>query len=338
MAFEHRIIADKKEWNTFIGQYGEWSLFQSYEWGEVAQKSNTKIVRLGFYADGRLIALALVEKVMARRGTFLQSRQGPVLIPEPNAQQLLHYWKFISQTLVSHAKQEKALFVRISPMVTADSESAKIVIRLGFRPAPIHAMNAEHCWVLDIDKSLEEILAGMRKTTRYLVRQSEKSGVEVKIASDMSEFLHLYHETSTRQHFVPHTGIAEEFSIFSETGHTLLLLGYHEKILLSAALIIFFGKQAIYHHGASIPSKIPVSYAIQWRAIQEAKKRGCALYNFWGIAEESNARHPWHGLTLFKKGFGGHEMEFMHASDLPISPLYMIPYTVETIRKIRKGY
>ena len=34
----------------------------------------------------------------------------------------------------------------------------------------------------------------------------------------------------------------------------------------------FYMGQAIYHHGASVPSKIPAASAIQWAAIREAKE------------------------------------------------------------------
>jgi lipid II:glycine glycyltransferase (peptidoglycan interpeptide bridge formation enzyme) len=63
-----------------------------------------------------------------------------------------------------------------------------------------------------------------------------------------------------------------------------------------------------------------------------------ARYNFWGIAPEGKKNHPWNGLTGFKKGFGGEAHEYLHAQDLPCSPLYILPKTIETIRRIKKGY
>ncbi len=181
----------------------------------------------------------------------------------------------------------------------------------------------------------------MRKTTRYEIRQAEKLGVQVRMSTDqkdIKEFLELYTKTATRQKFVPHQGITEEFRAFAPTGRALLFLGYHEKKLLSGALILFVGNQAIYHHGASVYSKVPVSVYVQWKAMLEAKKRGAALYNFWGVAPENKPKHPWWGFSQFKKGFGGREMGFLHTQDLPTSPLYVFPWVVETIRRITRGY
>ena len=55
---------------------------------------------------------------------------------------------------------------------------------------------------------------------------------------------------------------------------------------LASAVIVFYGNSAFYHHGASIPSKIPAAYLLQWEAIREAKRRGHRFYNFWGVVKE----------------------------------------------------
>jgi lipid II:glycine glycyltransferase (peptidoglycan interpeptide bridge formation enzyme) len=77
---------------------------------------------------------------------------------------------------------------------------------------------------------------------------------------------------------------------------------------------------------------------LQWAASRDAKKRGMQVYNFWGIAPENNPNHPWRGITLFKKGFGGRNIEYIHAQDLAVSPLYIIPRTIEMVRRVVKGY
>ena len=132
--------------------------------------------------------------------------------------------------------------------------------------------------------------------------------------------------------------IKEEFEIFNRANQALLLVTKYQHQDLAAALILFFGPQAIYHHGASIKSKIPITYLLQWQAIQEAKKRGCQYYNFWGIAPHDKPNHPWKGITLFKTGFGGEEKQFLHAHDLVLSNNYWITYGIETARKLWRGY
>jgi len=87
--------------------------------------------------------------------------------------------------------------------------------------------------------------------------------------------------------------------------------------------------------------KIPVSYLLQWEAIKEGKKRGCKTYNFWGIAPESELEakkdHPWKGLSLFKKGFGGYKKEYVKTQDFPLSWKYWPIYLFEEIRKRKRN-
>jgi lipid II:glycine glycyltransferase (peptidoglycan interpeptide bridge formation enzyme) len=310
-------ITSQKIWDEFVLRHSPQALFQSWQWGEVEKKMGHKIWRWGWFAGGKLAGVAQMKKVTARRGTFLHIRHGPV-------------GRINFNDVIKLAKTEKAWFIRVSPQMQDDGAYKK----RGFMPAPIHAMDAEFCWVLDLDKSEEELMAGMRKTTRYEIKRAQKLGVTIH--TGFKDFLSLYKETSRRQGFVGHSGIKEEIALFAQDA--LVLNASYEGKTLASAIILFWGDEAIYHHGASLPGKIPASYLLQWEAIREAKKRGKKVYNFWGIAPEDNLNHPWRGLTLFKTGFGGRQMRYMHAMDLPISPLYVIPKIIETIRKRLKGY
>lgn len=329
-------VDNKSLWESFIKRNSPASLFQSWLWGDVQESLGTKVWRLGVYKNDDLIGIALVTKVDAKRGKFLHVRHGPIFnknTPEN--------WSCTLKYLISLAHKEGCWFIRVSPLLADTPENRQLFNTMRFAEAPIHAMDAELCWVLDIDKSDDELLQGMRKTTRYEIKRAIKFGVKVSKAQttdDLHTFMQLYDRTSSRQGFVPHKGIYEEFNIFNRSEQALLLLGSIHDEILAGAIIVFYGNQAIYHHGASIPNTIPVSYLVQWEALREAKKRGYKIYNFWGIAPDDNPNHPWRGITLFKKGFGGREIKYIHAQDLPVSPLYILPRTVETVRRMSKGY
>lgn len=336
MNFRFKSINDEKIWNNFIIQYNNFSFFQCYEWGLVQQLLNQKVIRIGIHDEDKLVGIVQIVIVKAKRGTFVHLRHGPVLIPE-----LFHsypLWNELIKYLVSIAESENAWFIRISPMIDADDSLKLLFKKLNFQPSPIQSMDAELCWILNLDATEEQLLGGMRKTTRYLIRKAEKIEIEVKESNDIERFLKLYKTTYQRQGFFPHLGIKEEYNVFSKNQNATLLFASYKKNLLAAALIIFFGNQAIYHHGASTASKIPASYYLQWQGILAAKKRGVNIYNFWGIAPNNSPRHPWVGLSLFKKGFGGSEKQFLHAQDLAISPYYLISSSIETARKWWKGY
>ena len=331
-----KLLEDNIVWENFVFSHAPRSLFQSWFWGEVQKKLGATVWRMGFYDNDTLIGIAQIIKVIARRGTFLHVRHGPIFI-----QQKKKYWQEAVSDIRDLAQDERAWFIRVGPLIDDSASNQDMLLRLGLRPSAIHAMDAEHCWMLDLNQSEEQLLAGMRKTTRYEIRRAMNLGVAVEMSQslkDLDIFFKLYKETSDRHGFVPHEGITEEFEVFTKANKALLLLGKHEGKILAGAIILFYGNQGIYHHGASISTKVPVSTLIQWEAIKEAKKRGMNVYNFWGIAPENKANHPWRGITLFKKGFGGGEVEYIHAHDLPVSPFYVVARAIESIRRLSRGY
>lgn len=336
MAYSIRIIEDEHLWESFLLRYASHALFQSWSWGNVQRRLGYDVWRYGFYREKTLEGIAQIVFVRARRGAFFHIRHGPIL-RNYTATSLAGFFKAL-QSLI---RERRPLFVRMSPLIEDSDSHRKLFRTAGCMPAPIHAMDAERCWVLDLDKSEEELLAGMRKSTRYEIRRSQKAGVDVVVstkADDIQQFLDLYRKTSDRHGFVPHEGIKEEFTIFSRSGRAFLLLGQYKGKFVAGAIILFCAEQGIYHHGASIPSAIPVSHLVQWEAIRESKKRGMNMYNFWGIAPDDKPKHPWRGITVFKKGFGGREIGYMHAWDLPVSAWYVLPRSVESVRRFIKGY
>ncbi len=335
MSFRWEIIESESEWEWFVLRYSPVALFQSYLWGEVQERIGIPITRFGLYRDSTLVGVAQAAVVKARRGTFLHVRHGPVV--SGGAEQ----WSAMVGFLRSEAIRARCVFLRMSPLLALGQTDQTIFSDLGFVPAAMHRMDGEYCWVLDITKPEEDLLAGMRKTTRYEIRRAEKEGITVFSTRDpkyLDSFFSLYDTTSKRHGFVPHTGIREEFSVFSKKNQARLYLGSFGGDVTASAIILYYGNQAIYHHGASVQSKVPASYRLQWEAIRDAKKRGMKLYNFWGIAPENSPNHPWRGITLFKKGFGGQPYEYMHAMDLPLTPLYTFPRLIESARRMLKGY
>jgi len=77
--------------------------------------------------------------------------------------------------------------------------------------------------------------------------------------------------------------------------------------MLAAIVVLFRGKEATYLYGASSNNKrnLMAPYALQWRAMQDAKEMGCKNYDLFGIPPNEDPEHPMAGLYRFKTGFGG---------------------------------
>jgi lipid II:glycine glycyltransferase (peptidoglycan interpeptide bridge formation enzyme) len=206
---------------------------------------------------------------------------------------------------------------------------------------------AENTWLLDLTKSEEELLAEMEKGHRYLIRRCEKDGVKITKSNNLDDlklFNQLHDETAKRHKFhrFPKEYVEKEFASFAQHNQSLIFNAYlPDGRLDSSAIIMFYGNMSAYRHGASLglDNKLPTSYLLQWEAIKEAKRRGMKWHNFWGITpEKAGKKHPFYGITHFKKGFGGEQLNLIHCQDLPITKKYWVNWIIETIRSIKRGF
>jgi len=323
---EVREINSKETWENFLLKYQEKTFLDSWNWGEFQKQVEDKIWRLGVY-DKELKAVALVVRIKAKRGTFLFLPHGPV-----GEKDALPY-------LIDYLKKMDACFIRVAPVWP--KENTKLFKDLGFRNAPIH-MHPELTWELDITPEEEELLMGMRKTTRYLIKQGYKNkDIEIIKSTDINDlekFNQIYRKTASRHHFVPFSldYLRKQFSCFNPDNQITIFLGKYKGKIVSSAITICWQGTGFYHHGASLASKAPVSYLMQWEAIKQAKEKGCRKYNFWGIAPEGVKNHPWAGLSLFKKGFGGYPKQYVKTQDLPLSFKYWFTCIFERLRKMKR--
>lgn len=351
---EIREITGKNVWEGFLFGCPEKTFLQSWDWGDFQKTLGNRIWRLGVFDNGELLSVALVVKMIAKRGTFLLIQHGPVVkitnYQLPITNEITNYKFQILKTLSDKLKmicaQEKASFVRIAPLWEKNEQNEKTFKDLGFIDAPMHANAYTATWKLDILLPEDQLLAQMRKTTRYLIRQAENNPeISVEKRTDegaLGPYQELNLELAKRQNFAPFSSefIQKEFEALAPGGQIQLFLGKYQGEVLAGALVIFWSDSAFYHQAASSQkgAKIPLPYLILWEAIKEAKTRGCRTFDFWGFVDpKSQPRHPWAGPTLFKMGFGGQAHEYLKTKDLPLSKKYWLVFLFEKIRRARRG-
>lgn len=334
---EIKEIADKQTWEDFAAQCTRKTFLQSWNWGEFHTSMGNKVWRFGIFQDGWQIAAALVVKITSRRGSFLLVPHGPL----GDLKVLPH----LLEKLKALAKQEKVDFIRFSPIAERTEENTKLFKNLGFRTGPLH-YHPESSWKLDITPSEEVLLANMRKTTRYLVKQAlQNKDIELIKSTnveDMEIFYRLHTPVAKLQKFVPFSlnYLKKEFQAFLPNSNIALFFVKYKGEYIATAFEIFWSGVGFYHHAALLPQyhKIPASHLIQWEAINEAKQRGCKVYDFWGYADPvTNPKHPYAGPTLFKMGFGGYKDEYVKTQDYVISHKYWLNYIIELARKVKRG-
>ena len=335
-------------------KHDEGNFLQSDEWGKVAEKVGHRAIRRDF-KDGDSVLMLVKD---ARRGRYLEIPGGP-LIDWQKPKVIREVFDEIKRT----AKVEDCVFVRFRPQLFNTPENRKIIAETGAKPAPFH-LHAQNTVILDLEKPLDDLLSGMRRQTRYEVRRAGKLALEVKKGNSkelFEEFHNVQVETAKRQNFIPPN--LDELEAYHEVFGKNAMIYYVEttknlttdgkKVIegepegdyipagtkINYCLFIDYGLEVEYFEAASTEygHAVPGAYAMLWQAMADYKEKGLKRFNLWGIAPPNQPNHRYARVTTFKTGFGGEQVEFIHAQDIVINPLkYQITKLVENIRKKKR--
>jgi lipid II:glycine glycyltransferase (peptidoglycan interpeptide bridge formation enzyme) len=190
--------------------------------------------------------------------------------------------------------------------------------------------------LVDLAPPQEEILRRMKPKGRYNIGLAAKKGVVVERRDEpgLDVFYALYGETAKRDGIAIH-GPGYYRTLFACSrepggepggepgrntgGEVRLYLAFHEGDPIAGIIVLFWGPSAVYLYGASSNHKrnLMAPYALQWRAIQDAKAVGCTEYDLYGIPPREDPSHPMAGLYRFKTAFGGRIIHRSGSWDYP---------------------
>jgi lipid II:glycine glycyltransferase (peptidoglycan interpeptide bridge formation enzyme) len=309
-----------KDWNKEIEKYAPpfGAFLQSYEWGVFQEALGREVKRIeGVHGASEMKALAI--KMDLPLGQY--------------------YW-FLPKGPLGTAKKEKlcdmvrdvldeATFLRIEPKDDP-----------GFvRVKDIHPTSTLQ---LDLTIGEDDLLAGMKSKTRYNIRLAKRKGVETRIVGldHFDDFVRLLKQTSQRDRIRAHPSnyykkmlevcVEGEMKVY-------LAMAFFEGRPLAANIMIDFAGTRTYLHGASsnLHRNLMAPYALHWFLIEDAIKKGMETFDFWGIApEDAGPKHPWAGITRYKKGYGGDIVTMPGTFDIPQRQLWYTVY--KTMRRVRK--
>ena len=322
-----------EKWNEIAKKYAEANFLQSPAYGKMNELLGCKVIYDDF--EGRGWALMIVRA--AKRGRYLEIPCGP-LLDWSDSKTVQKVFTRIAEV----GRREKCVFVRVRPQLLMNQENMKILADLKMKKSPMH-LAAEHTVILDLTKPEEQLLAEMRRQTRYEVRRAEKLGIRVvrgNSETDFKEFHKVQAATAKRQGFVPpsaKTLMAEREAFQDNIRIYKAVTAENEPI--AYGLIIADGKEGDYYEAAStdLNRKLPGAYALLWQVAKDLKAEGIARFNLWGIAPAGQPNHRYAGVTTFKTGFSDNVIEFVPAHDLILKPLrYAADFAFETLRKKKR--
>lgn len=321
----------REEINRFVESTEYGHVHQLYEWGKAKASSGWKALRYVVEDQGRIIAsVSLLQK--KRFGfSILYGSRGPVVNFDD-----LDALRFVLDHLKKVARENRAIFLRISPAVKSDrTDVIDELLRFDYMRA---ANPLQHIQTTTLDLTMDEeiLLASFHHKTRYNIRLSQKKGLEVRVCQDTKEvdlFYELLRQAAERRGYrlQPAQFFRDVFNFVVKRGHGALYLAYLDGKMIAGVYNLFAARKSWYMWGVFDPGfpKLYVSYLLHWYAIRDAKQRGLRIYDLQGLPQVENESSPMYGIYQFKKGFNGREMQWIGEFDYS-PPLLRPAYTLLT--------
>ena len=344
MHFRPVTDADAMAWQAFLAATDAGDFLHDWAWAEVARHDGQPQRRYVLEEDGAIVAIvAAQERSLWGGRTFWYVPHGPVLDYGHGAAGAR--LRALTIGLREVARQHRAIAVKLEPRLEAGITELAAFTGRGLRRTA-ETLQVGQTRIVELADD-DALLTGFDKDTRYSVRRAEREGVVVETAEDADDTaaidaLHgLVQETQRRAGFPMPS--RERYRVawraLAGARRAVILEARREGELLASGMVAIEGYRSFYLFSGSRREergepKRYASYALQWAMMRLARDRGVRLHDLWGVAPAgAGADHPWYGVGLFKKGFGGREVTWAGSWDLVVDPtLYRLRTALGLLR------
>ncbi len=221
-------------------------------------------------------------------------------------------------------RENGSIFAKIEPL---NDSVMELLYSYGFRKSKKEIQPSKTI-VVNLKASEEELLSLMHHKTRYNIKVAEKNNLTFVEGGDVDDFWKLLKQTSEKDKFSPHekSYYKKLLSFFTDGDiKTELYFIKRDGKPIAGMIVLTYGETAYYLHGAMDREYKPMMapYMLHWEAMKLFKIRGYTFYDFWGIDSRE-----WPGVTRFKLGWGGNQVEYPGSFDLPISRFWYLIYNI----------
>ena len=339
--------ADAPAWSAFLAETTSGDFLHDWAWADVAAFDGQPQQRFLLEDDDAIVAIlaAQARRILGGR-EFWYVPHGPVLdYDDPRAGERV---RALVIGLREVARHHRAVAVKLEPRLEHDDPQLGAFHGRGLRRTD-ESLQVRHTRIVELPDDDEALMAGFDKDTRYSVRRAEREGVEVTVVDEASDQraiddLHaLVAQTQARAGFPlpPLERYRVAWRALAGADRAAILEARREGQLLASGMVVIEGDRSFYLFSGSLREergepKRYASYALQWAMMRLARSRGSRHHDLWGVAPpDAGSEHAWHGVGLFKKGFGGREVHWAGSWDLVVDPTL---YRLRAATRIARGW
>ncbi len=303
------------------------SFLQSPLYGRLQEKDGKAVVYFVAAQADATVACGLAVKYTAPLGmSFLYCPYGPAA--QAWSTGLMAAFRDFFRPV---ARELGCAFVRLD---AATDDFASVVRPISNRLAKTASLQPRAEWMLDIGPDENDLWMAFHKHARYNIRLAERARAETTVykpaEAPLDDFFGLMQTTGGRDSFgIFDKSYYESYLSAMSEDEGFMVVCRIDGVPVAAALFVTYDGQAHYVFAGSSDDyrKIAPAYTVIWTALQEARRRGCTLFNFGGIVDDVKG-HDLAGVTAFKRRFGGYELRHPNPTDIVVKPLLYFAFTV----------
>jgi peptidoglycan pentaglycine glycine transferase (the first glycine) len=313
-------VTDPASWNAFVEASPYHAFPQLWEWGEVRAMHGWRPVRLavGPSREHPVAGAQLLLRRLPLVGWHLAYvPRGPIgALDDPAVRSAL------VAALRALGTAERIATVRADPEARPDAGYGAALLAPPWRAAP--KVQPPTTRVIDLAVGEDALRANLKRKHRQYVNKAERAGLTIErfdgatpaevIGPALADFNRIYQYTADRAGFVARRAFYYErvWSLFAPTGRVRLSFAVKDGERVAVLFHFTCGDRAVESYGGMTDSgaEARANYLLKWAAISDFAREGFAVYDMWGLATG--------GIRQFKEGFGGEEIEYVGARDLPL--------------------
>ncbi len=309
---------------------------QSFAWGEFRKTTGVSVERIGIFQSEKIEAAFSITFHSIPHTQYTIGYVAKGSIPQK------HHLDLIENI----AKKHNAIAVKIEPAAyeyvgQPKKYDAQIQQLIEYGCRETKPQFSRYTYIVDLQKSEEELLASFHQKTRYNINLAKKKGVQIiedTTLEGVREYAALLKETTKRQQFYAHdeTYYEKMFLSLQKTGIVHILKAQYEGKTLGIWILFAFNGTLYYPYGASSREhrEVMANNLLAFQAIQLGKQLGCSSFDLWGcLGPDPDPKDPWYGFHKFKEGYAGTLVQTLGAYDLVLSPrLYALFARADRLR------